>query len=95
MFDSFLNKVAAANAASEMIRRGPSVVEQLLQAKAESDRKNWPAKHSILRKLLEKNPEQFTQDSEQGSIVGLTHTTSGFKIHAPRVLLPRQLPGAK
>ena len=95
MFGSFLTKVAAAQASADIVGRPPTIVEQLLQAKAESDRKNWSAKHQILWRLLEQNPEQFIQDSDEGHVVGLTHVNSGFKIHAPRILLPRQPLGAK
>lgn len=87
MFVSFLNKLAAARAAAEVLGQKPSVISLLQKAKEESDRKNYPAKHHILQTLLEKHPEQFYQDSEQGDIVGITHR-SGFRLHMPRRLLP-------
>jgi hypothetical protein len=59
----------------------------LLQAKAESDRKNYAAKHQLLRQLLAQIPQSFQIDSENDGIVGLTHN-SGFRIHAPRNILP-------
>jgi hypothetical protein len=59
-------------------------LQQLIEAKSESDRKNYAAKHAILRKLLTQYPDDFRVDAATGKYHGLTHNPSGFKIHAPR-----------
>jgi DNA polymerase Ligase (LigD)/Helicase conserved C-terminal domain/SNF2-related domain len=59
------------------------VLADLKRAKAESDRGNYKAKHQILSKLLDEHPGAFVQDSTSGSMIGLTHPATGFKIHAP------------
>ena len=66
-------------------------VATLLKAKQESDRKNYREKHKILRSLLEDMHEEFLIDSESGSIVGLTHQPSNFKIHAPHKIIPQPM----
>ncbi len=60
---------------------------KLLEAKRESDERNYPAKHSILRALILEHPEHFKVDSEDKHVVGLTHE-SGFRIHMPRTAVP-------
>ncbi len=59
----------------------------LLKAKSESDRRNYKAKHSILKQLMYEDPKAFHVDSESRGVVGLTHR-SGFRIHAPRRVVP-------
>jgi Helicase conserved C-terminal domain/DNA polymerase Ligase (LigD)/SNF2-related domain len=59
------------------------VLADLLRAKAESDRGNYPAKHQIIRDLITARPDEFSIDSQLGPFVGLTHTT-GFRMHVPR-----------
>jgi len=60
----------------------------LLEAKRESDRRNYAAKTAILRKLLHSNSDEFLLDSEKDGMVGLTHQPLSFKIHMPRTALP-------
>jgi len=62
-------------------------LRSLLAAKAESDRRNYAAKHAILRNMILQEPSNFEIDSEDGGIVGLTHR-NGFRIHIPRTALP-------
>ena len=59
----------------------------LKRAKAESDRKNYSAKNQILSELLGKHPDEFVQDSIQGRTIGLTHQPTGFKLHAPAMVV--------
>jgi len=66
-------------------------VAELLKAKEESDRKNYAAKHDILRKLIKKSPSEFKIDSEEGGIYGITHISSGFEIHIPKSAVPPEL----
>ena len=67
----------------EKIAEAHSVLADLKRAKSESDRGNYKAKHQILSKLLDEHPGAFVQDSTSGSMIGLTHPATGFKIHAP------------
>lgn len=66
-----------------------TVLKRLLQAKAYSDRKQYPQKHEILRSLLSERPDEFVIDSvDPNGFVGLTHLPTRFKIHAPPWILP-------
>lgn len=66
-------------------------LDSLLSAKQESDKRNYPAKHAILRKLIKQSPNDFTIDSEVGDIYGVTHIPTGFRIHMPRGEAPAGL----
>lgn len=59
------------------------MLQQLLRAKAESDRRNYGAKTTILNNLMKTNQDEFVIDSEQNGIAGLTHEPLNFKIHIP------------
>ena len=62
---------------------------QLIEAKRLSDKRDYKAKNEIIAKLLENSPKQFKIDSLlNNKYLGLTHKPSGFKIHAPRTLVP-------
>jgi hypothetical protein len=63
------------------------VLDQLLSAKTESDRGNYRAKHQILMKLIHERPGEFVRDSAGRDMVGLTHVPTGFKLHAPAVMV--------
>lgn len=67
---------------------GSDMLPELLRAKYESDRENYPAKHAVLRRLILQRPDLFTIDSESAGILGLTHTPTNFRIHAPATVLP-------
>lgn len=82
----------ARGAESAAWRSPQSPLARLRQAKAESDRRNYAAKHRILRQLLTERPGEFTVDSRQGHIVGLTHRGTNFRIHAPARVLPAGFP---
>lgn len=91
MFDHNAVKQAAQQAAAQMPGGSPSIVEQLLAAKKESDRNNWSDKHKLLRSLLLKHPETFEIDSSGSHVIGITHKPSGFRMHIPRAMAPDQL----
>lgn len=59
-------------------------LQKLILAKTESDRKNYEAKHRILRELINQYPEEFVIDDDSGKYQGITHTPTKFKIHGPR-----------
>jgi len=64
-------------------------LKQLIEAKKLSDKRDYGGKNDILSRLLSKSPKQFKVDSiTNEKYVGLTHKPSGFKIHAPRTLVP-------
>ncbi len=72
------------------------ILQQLLAAKAESDRKNWIAKHSIMRNLISQSPNDFVIDSDDGNgIVGITHPSTGFRMHLPQRVIPVPLQSIK
>lgn len=62
----------------------PSAVEDLKKAKEHSDAKRYDQKHAVLRKLITMSPQDFYVDAPGGAHPGLTHSPSGFRIHAPR-----------
>lgn len=66
----------------------PRPLALLLKAKAESDRRNYGAKNEILRQLLRAYPSRFVVDSDDGRILGLTHPSTGFRIHMPASAVP-------
>lgn len=63
-------------------------LNELKSAKSDSDKKNYSSKHARLRKLLSAKPDDFVVDSNEGRILGLTHTPTGFRIHMPHKDLP-------
>lgn len=64
-------------------------LKRLLEAKQYSDNNEYGKKHEILKKLLEEKPKQFKVDSSlNDKFVGITHKPTGFRIHAPRSLIP-------
>jgi hypothetical protein len=64
-------------------------LKRLIKAKKKSDNNDYAGKNRILADLLNKHPKQFKVDSVlDDKYVGLTHKPSGFKIHAPRMLIP-------
>lgn len=64
-------------------------LSRLLEAKDYSDKKHYKAKNSILKDLINTNPENYTVDSELNhKYVGITHKASGFRIHMPKSLVP-------
>lgn len=62
---------------------------KLIEAKAMSDKKDYTAKNRLLKEVMVKSPKQFKIDSKlNDKYVGITHKPSGFRIHAPRTLIP-------
>lgn len=62
-------------------------LKQLIRAKEYSDEGQYLKKHKILAKLMKRDPEDWEVDSS-GRYLGLTHLPTGFRIHAPRELVP-------
>jgi hypothetical protein len=64
-------------------------LKKLIEAKKFSDKNEYGSKNTILAELLSKYPKEFKVDQIlNNNYVGLTHKPSGFKIHAPRTLIP-------
>ena len=64
-------------------------LKRLIEAKKLSDKNDYSAKNRIVGELLANNPKNFKVDSIlDRKYVGITHKPSGFKIHAPRSLIP-------
>ena len=60
-----------------------SVLPVLKRIKAAGDARDWRAKDHLTRLLMMNSPGDFNVDSRKGDILGLTHTPTGFRIHAP------------
>jgi len=57
-------------------------LQQLLVAKAFSDKGNYVAKNRYLSQLMRRDTDAFIIDSDDGKgIVGVTHKPTGFRIH--------------
>lgn len=66
-------------------------LDNLLAAKKHSDNRQYKYKHEILALMLARNPKDFYIDSDEGSIVGITHNPTKFKIHIPKKLVPSKI----
>jgi hypothetical protein len=64
-------------------------LQKLIEAKRLSDKNQYGQKNTILAELLKSYPKEFKVDSSlNNKYVGLTHKPTGFRIHAPRMLVP-------
>lgn len=71
-------------------------LKKLIEAKERSDKNDYSGKNRIIGELLNTYPKQFKIDSYLNQkYVGLTHKPTGFKIHAPRMLIPAGIEHAK
>lgn len=85
------SKDRAAKSAALQSPQTVDALSQLMEAKRESDRRNYKRKHSILRRLIEDNPDAFSVDSMSRGIAGLTHNPTGFRLHMPGTAVPAAL----
>lgn len=70
------------------------IIAQLHEIKKHSDQKNWLAKHTKLRNLMEDQPFQWELLEDPNmprSIVGVRHWPTGFQFHMPRAVVPSTL----
>lgn len=72
-----------------------AVIDELKKAKWESDRRNYQRKAAIIRAIMARDPEAFIRDSEAKGITGLTHRSTGFRLHMPTAELPAENREAK
>lgn len=61
-----------------------STLGDLKKAKRYSDSKQYDQKHQLIHQLVREAPKEFYVDSEKDGIVGLTHSSTNFKIHVPK-----------
>lgn len=66
---------------------GRGILQDLLQAKAESDRKNYAGKHQILRQLMQDAPDEFATTGD-GPTRSVTHQPTKFQLHLPAKVVP-------
>lgn len=66
--------------------KAATAVDDLRAAKAHSDAGRYTAKQSILRKVIGEHSGDFTVDDARAHHPGITHTPSGFKLHAPKTV---------
>jgi superfamily II DNA or RNA helicase len=70
------------------------IIGQLREIKQHSDKKNWLAKHTLLRNLMADNPFQWEileDPNMPRTIVGVRHWPTGFQFHMPREVVPPNL----
>jgi hypothetical protein len=74
----------------EVAAAAQSPLDILLAAKVESDRRNYTAKHALMRKLMGERPTEFsveTNDDNRG-LLDVMHTPTGFRMHLPSGVPP-------
>ena len=78
------------NAFQGLIKLAKSIkLQKLIEAKKLSDKNNYGQKNELLAELLKKYPKELKIDSTlTNKYVGLTPQPTGFRIHAPRMLVP-------
>jgi len=64
-----------------------ATLDELKKAKQYSDAKQYDQKHQLVYDMVKKTPHEFYIDSEDGDIVGITHASTGFKMHIPKSVI--------
>lgn len=64
-----------------------SNLSDLKKAKQYSDVRQYKQKHDLIRKMVTATPTEFYVDSDKNGITGLTHASTGFRIHVPNRIL--------
>lgn len=64
-----------------------ATLDELKKAKQYSDAKQYEQKHQLVHDMVKKTPHEFYIDSEDGDIVGITHASTGFKMHVPKSVI--------
>jgi 2'-5' RNA ligase len=83
-------KAASAKALIDDEKKNREVLEDLIKAKEHSDNKRFGEKSVILHRLMHAYPDDFVIDDDW-RYAGITHIPSGFRIHAPRNIVPAQV----
>lgn len=68
---------------------------RLIAAKGRSDQGDYAKKTEMIRQLMAERPDEFIVDSDEGHVLGLTHTPTNFRFHLERAAVPAgiQRPG--
>jgi 8-oxo-dGTP pyrophosphatase MutT (NUDIX family) len=74
--------------------RKPRPLDELLAAKAHSDRREYERKHEILRRLIAKAPQDWSVDDPKPKYKGITHVPTQFRFHAPSSVIGAQVKAA-
>jgi hypothetical protein len=61
-----------------------SPLDELLQAKRESDASKYSKKHGRMRDLMHRYPQDFFINIKEGEIYGITHRPTNFRMHLPK-----------
>jgi len=64
-----------------------ATLDELKKAKQYSDAKQYEQKHQLVYDMVKGAPHEFYIDSEEGDLVGITHTSTGFKMHIPKSVI--------
>jgi hypothetical protein len=72
-------------------QKAASALPQLQTAKKESDRGHYIEKHRILEQLMRQRPDDWIVDDASGKYFGVTHVPTGFRLHAPKEIIPLSL----
>jgi len=74
------------------VKTAASIMPLLRRAKEHSDEGQYREKSDIMRALLVNHADDFHVDEDDGGhVVGLTHTSSGFRMHIPRAAVPPEM----
>ncbi len=60
-----------------------TALDDLREAKARSDKRDYAGKTHILRRMMKEKPHDWAVDSEDKGIAGLTHMPTKFRLHLP------------
>ena len=69
------------------IKGSSTKLQDLKDAKAYSDVKQYDKKHALMRQVIKQDPTDYVVDSSEHGFVGITHVPTGFKMHLPETLL--------
>lgn len=66
----------------------PKIIDELLAAKAHSDAKRYDQKNNIIRRLMQRAPEEWYVDDTDKKHYGVTHRPTNFKLHIDPTVIP-------
>lgn len=63
----------------------------MLKAKEYSDNKQYDRKAALMLLLMQARPDEFIVDQDDDKFPGITHTLTGFKMHVPKAIIPKDV----
>ena len=63
----------------------------MLKAKEYSDNKQYDRKSELMLLLMQARPDEFIVDQDDDKFPGITHTPTGFKMHVPSAIIPKDV----